>query len=125
MLIKDFQIWDVFENTNGHLSMIYRDDGANGWSIMNYNGSFYRVSKNSKRDYNFVGDTQKDASDFIRNFPQDKFNDYSDKVRYWEVHDAFFHQGFKSFPKRGNRESIFPVGAIQARLNHLLLLLLN
>tara|TARA_R110000796_G_scaffold231853_4_gene349919 strand:+ start:8654 stop:9058 length:405 start_codon:yes stop_codon:yes gene_type:complete len=134
--MKDFLTWDVFENTNGHLSMIYRDAG-DSWSVMNYNGSFYKVSKQSTRDYKFVSDTQKAASDFLRHYPQDKCKDYSDKVRYWEVYDAFFHSGFKSFPKRNkfttnpcSELSMFPVDKIKARLNylrtnHLLLLLLN
>jgi|VirMetMinimDraft_7_1064189.scaffolds.fasta_scaffold01398_22 hypothetical protein len=90
MLPKDFKLWNIFENTNGYLSLVYSDGGTH-WYIINYNGTMYRLSKESTQEYNFVRDHPTDVNRFFCEFPMNKLNDYQGKIVFWQIHDRHKH----------------------------------
>lgn len=82
---KDLKKWDVFENTNGYLSIIYAG-GPEKWKIINYNGSDYKISKSGNQDYKWLGNGFPAGSTFFSNYPvelieEDRMERYEKIVR--------------------------------------------
>lgn len=67
---SDIKLWTPFINQNGHLSICYKITDYQ-ISIINYNGTIYKLQKNTDNNLSYKLSSVTIA-DFFHNFPREK-----------------------------------------------------
>ena len=73
----DMVKWQVFRNSNGYLSLVYKIAHGNV-HVINYNGSVYKLSKDSIQQYKVEVTS---ATKFVREFPERVIANYEQAKR--------------------------------------------
>ena len=76
---EDFNLWTVFINTGGYLTLVYAINST--IHVVNYNGNFYTIKKDG--DISKYTPSNVTVEEFFTNFPTEKlWHEYVNKMNF-------------------------------------------